>query len=114
MPDYCNGSEYKNETVHHGKRLTVDYFDIDKNEVTELFAIKFFKNGNQHLFLNKDYILRLNILMGKLCGWVHSANDAYEEMKDKNTNKHDFEKMYKSVKTDSLTLGYTAEFLIAS
>ena len=113
LPDYCNGAEYKNETVFHGKRLTVDYFDINNDAVTELFAIKFFKNGNQHLFLNKDFILRLNIMMGKLCGWVHNANDAYEEMKTKNSNKQDFEKMYKSVKTDTLSLGYTAEFLIA-
>ena len=113
VPDYCNGSEFINSDIEYGSRLAVNYFDINKDEVTELFTIKFFKNGNQHLFLNKDFILRLNILMGKLCGWVNSANDAYEEMKAKNSNKQDFEKMYKSVKTDTLSLGYTAEFLIA-
>lgn len=113
VPDYCNGSEFIDADIVYGERLAVNYFDVNKDAVAELFVIKFFKNGNQHLFLHKDFILRLNILIGKLCGWVNSANDAYSEMKNSDCTKKDFEKMYKETQPNSLSLGYTAEYLIA-
>lgn len=113
VPDYCNGSEFIDADIVYGERLAVNYFDVNKDAVAELFVIKFFKNGNQHLFLHKDFILRLNILIGKLCGWVNSANDAYSEMKNNDCTKKDFEKMYKETQPNSLSLGYTAEYLIA-
>ena len=44
-----------------------------------LFSVKFFKNGNRHLSMCKELALRLNVMAGKLFGWVRSAAEFADE-----------------------------------
>ena len=57
IPSWCNGSEHDSSRVSAGERVSVTYHKsaneddlFTAHEVDELFAIKFFANGNQHLF----------------------------------------------------------------
>ena len=42
--------------------------------------VKAFKNGNLHIRINKRVILAINIQVGKLLGWIHSAKEAVDEL----------------------------------
>lgn len=50
----------------------------DKKEV--LFEVKAFKKGTLHLRLNEQFIQKLNVVHGRLKGWLRSAEDAVAEM----------------------------------
>lgn len=56
-------------------------FDNTANGKTEiLFEAKAFKNGNMHLKFHKEFIMRLNVEIGRLKGWINTPNDAADEM----------------------------------
>ena len=61
---------------------SIDYFEhnltTDKKETA--FEVKFFKNGNCHIKFRKDIMLALNVVAGRLLGWVTSPEQASEEM----------------------------------
>ena len=82
-----------------GERITVNYRKIGSDEDTELMAIKFFANQNQHVFLSQEFALRLNIYIGKILGWVTSVDDAFEEMAVKGVDKETFVKAFNSTST---------------
>jgi SAM-dependent methyltransferase len=60
----------------------------------ELFGeFKFYKNGNVHAKLSKNFMLKFNLEAGKLNGWLKSPEQAAEEMEVK---IKDVEKFFKS------------------
>lgn len=85
--------------VSAGERITVNYRKFKSEEETELFAIKFFTNTNQHIFLSKEFAMRLNIYIGKLLGWVTSAEAAYSDMAMKDVSKEHFESIFEDTKS---------------
>lgn len=67
------------EKMKYGQRYPL-YFTDQSGEKQVLAEVKFFKNGNAHLFLNQDFTLRLNVEVGRLLGWVKTKEQASEEM----------------------------------
>lgn len=86
---YCGSSS---GGVEYGKKLLTGIRKDDKLE--DLFVIKFYKNGNQHLFLSKEFTLRLNIYIGKLLGWVKNAAQAFDEMQQEEFEEGEFSKVW--------------------
>ena len=67
------------EAIEAGGKLSIIGFDPDGNE-TELAQIKFYKNGNRHLKFNQKAMLRLNVTVSRLLGWVRSKNEFVGEV----------------------------------
>ena len=45
-----------------------------------LFEARRHQNGNIHLKLNNRFLLKLNVIFGKLKGWLHSVDEVAEEL----------------------------------
>ena len=109
VPSYCNGSQFDNGDIITGERISINYNESGKEKT--LFDIKFYKNGNQHLFLDKEFALRINLYVGKLLGWVYSADEAFEQMKSKDVaDKVAFTKMFEETKVNKITIGSNKHF----
>lgn len=109
VPSFCNGSQFDNGEIKTGERISVNYNESGATKT--LFDIKFYKNGNQHLFLDKEFALRLNIYVGKLLGWVYSADEAFDQMKSKDVaNKAAFTTMFEETKVNKITIGSNKHF----
>lgn len=65
------------ENFEYGKRIPITFIKDGKYEI--LAEVKFFKNGNAHLFLHQDFTLRLNVEVGRLLGWLKSKEQAADE-----------------------------------
>lgn len=110
VPSFVNGSEFDNGDIKTGDRLSINYHE-GSNQIN-LFDLKFYKNGNQHLFLSQEFALRLNIFIGKVLGWVTCAEDAFDEMGSKSHNKEEFIKVFNETHfkpisfSDSALAGY--------
>ena len=87
-------------SVAYGKKITTNIRKDDK--VTELFTIKFYKNGNQHLSLSKEFLLRLNIYIGKLLGWVKNPAEAFEEMQESDFTQDEFNTVWNETQVKHL------------
>lgn len=58
-----------------------DFRYIQSNGSIEvLFTVRAFLNGNLHIKMNPKLALKLNVVAGKLFGWVRSAEEAAAEM----------------------------------
>ena len=57
-----------------------EYTDITTGEAKVLMEVKAFKNGNLHIKFAPDFMIKLNVEMGRLKGWVKSASHAADEM----------------------------------
>ena len=66
-----------------------EFYGVDRkgNEMT-LVEARAFKNGNLHLRLAKPFILALNVEHGRLKGWLHSRDEAVEELRDKDAAQY--------------------------
>lgn len=64
---------------HHQWRAgkTVELWLADGSELMDVRA---FKNGNLHIRVSKRLMLAINIQVGKLLGWLHSADQAVQEL----------------------------------
>lgn len=60
-----------------GKRAKVEA-EFNNKKVT-LCEIKIFKNDNYHIEFNEKFMLQLNIIKGKLEGWIKNTKDIIEE-----------------------------------
>ncbi|WP_240224746.1 DUF4942 domain-containing protein [Rheinheimera hassiensis] len=63
-----------------GTKHTFYFSDSVTGERQELFVVKGFYNGNLHIKLNQRFIQRLNVMHGRLKGWLKSAEQAAEEL----------------------------------
>ncbi|OOR88631.1 hypothetical protein B0181_07905 [Moraxella caviae] len=63
-----------------GKKLVVKRMDFNVPQDENLFDITFYKKGTYHIRPSQEFALRLNIAIGKLFGWLHSAEQASHEL----------------------------------
>jgi hypothetical protein len=66
------------------------YFKDKNGNECELFKATLYKKGTLHLYLNCEFVLRLNIEFGKMYGWIQCANDIVDEF---NVSHQDAEQM---------------------
>ena len=69
----------------HDSSLRKRWSSNVKNEIwlddgTLLMDVRAFKNGNLHIRVDKRVMLAINVQVGKLLGWLHSAEEAAEEL----------------------------------
>lgn len=53
-------------------------FYIMANEAV-LFEVRFYQKGTAHIRFSQDFALRLNVALGRVMGWVRSAQDVQDE-----------------------------------
>lgn len=58
-----------------GKKISIWFADGE-----ELMDVRAFKNGNIHIRVNKRLMLAINVQVGKLLGWIHTAEEAVREL----------------------------------
>lgn len=58
------------------------YFTNQRGQTETLFDVRAFKNRNLHLRLHKSFIVALNVEHGRLRGWLRSAREAVEELRE--------------------------------
>lgn len=63
-----------------GKRR--EFYCVHKGKRVILFDVRGFMNRNMHIRLNQQFALALNVEHGRLSGWVHSGEQAAEELED--------------------------------
>ena len=73
------------ETTHSfdwasGKKNVFTFKSLKTQKFETLMEVKAFKNGNLHIKFNMAFITALNVEMGRLKGWVRSAQECSEEM----------------------------------
>jgi len=57
-------------------------------ELGTLFEVRAYQNGNMHLKINQAFMLALNVEHGRLKGWIHTPQEAVEELQDKNAAQY--------------------------
>ncbi|MBE8232346.1 MAG: DUF4942 domain-containing protein [Endozoicomonadaceae bacterium] len=81
----------KTETQWDGKKKVFHYRDINTGKDVVLFEVKAFYNKNLHFKFKPELVCKMNVLFGKLKGWVKSHQEAAEEMDiDENLAKEYF------------------------
>lgn len=68
---------YKQTALRGAKYRT--YFEKN-GKVHELYEVKMFKNGNIHIKFNQNFMNKINVIYGKLKGWISNPQDAENEM----------------------------------
>lgn len=66
------------EYMSYGDKLSI-IGTTPEGDVTELVTIKFYKNGNRHLKFNQEAMLRFNVTVSRLLGWVRSKDEFVNE-----------------------------------
>lgn len=68
-----------NHTWEPGKKVCLSGFTGPGTDPAPLVEVRAFLNGNLHLRFHKKFMLALNVEVGRLKGWVHSAKQAAAE-----------------------------------
>jgi hypothetical protein len=63
---------------HHWASNVKNELMLDDGE--PLMDVRAFKNGNIHIRVSKRVMLAINVQVGKLLGWIHSAEEAVREL----------------------------------
>ncbi|GAA5141223.1 class I SAM-dependent methyltransferase [Thalassotalea piscium] len=66
------------DQISYGGKISI-IGTTPSGEVEELVDIKYYKNGNRHLKFNQEAMLRLNVTVSRLLGWVRSKDEFVEE-----------------------------------
>ncbi|MBE8232380.1 MAG: DUF4942 domain-containing protein [Endozoicomonadaceae bacterium] len=86
----------KTQTQWDGKKKVFHYRDITTGKDVVLFEVKAFYNGNLHFKFKPEFVCKMNVVFGKLKGWVKSHQEAAEEMDiDVNIAKQYFGSQFK-------------------
>lgn len=59
-----------------------EFFAYKQGQQIVLFDVRAYKNRNLHLRLAKPFIMALNVEHGRLKGWLHSSEEAADELND--------------------------------
>lgn len=62
-----------------GQKETFYYHRLN-NAPQVLMEVRAFKNGNLHIKFSPDFMLALNVEVGRLKGWIHNAQQAADEL----------------------------------
>jgi Domain of unknown function (DUF4942) len=66
------------------------------NNGEPLVAVRAYKNGNSHWRVNKKVMLAINVEAGRLLGWLHSPEEAAEELKATKAEAAQIQEMFDS------------------
>lgn len=78
---FCSTTRSEDHEWESGRVVPFHFLKDGDEEI--LCAVKAFKNGNIHVKFNKDVIRAINVEVGRLNGWLKTAQDATEELQDK-------------------------------
>lgn len=70
------------ETMEMGDKLSVMGTHPD-GDITELVVIRFYKNGNRHMKWNQEAMMRFNVTVSRVLGWVRNKGDFETETDQK-------------------------------
>lgn len=73
---------YSNMTF--GDRLSINGTDCNGDEI-ELATIKYYKNGSRHLKFNQEAMLRFNVTVSRILGWVRNKEEFNDDSETKTT-----------------------------
>jgi hypothetical protein len=74
-PDNFHGNDFSEWTDSAAR----NFYCIYKAEKRLLFSVRAYKNGNMHFSFDNDFIHAINIMHGKLKGWINDVKTAEEE-----------------------------------
>ena len=103
------------ETMPHGKDIfeagkPVDFYSKYKGKRVLLMSVKLFLKGTMHIKFHPEYITKINILHGKINGWVKSKEEAAEQMNIKPELVAEvYDKPLMQLSTNNLLLGAPIE-----
>lgn len=72
--------EYKKTDIKYGEKcyINADY----KGKEVILLEFKFYQNNNMHLKFHQEFMHKMNIIKGRLSGWLKTPEDVLKEMDD--------------------------------
>ena len=79
----CDTSDwrlYRRDEWRSGQNKVFMFMKNGQHE--PLMEVKAFKNGNMHLRMSQQFMLALNVEMGRLKGWITTPAEAVEELGD--------------------------------
>ena len=91
---YRDRHDFLNDICTIAKNLGINVMDTSYNfkwrageevefltqDCKTFMAVRAFKNGNLHCKPSKEFIQKLNIEMARLMGWIHSKDEAVQEL----------------------------------
>jgi hypothetical protein len=72
------------DSFSYGDTLFIKGETVD-GKMIELVKIKFYKNGNRHISFDQSAMLRLNVTVSRLLGWVRSKEEYANETETTST-----------------------------
>ncbi|MFW6247203.1 MAG: DUF4942 domain-containing protein, partial [bacterium] len=76
------------QNYHWSPGKPEQFYCIYKGKEVVLLEIKAHKNGNMHIRMNQKFALALNVEYGRLNGWLHSGEQASEELQNDEAPKY--------------------------
>jgi len=64
----------------------ISIWGVESGETIELVSIKYYKNGSRHLRFQQNALLKFNIIISRLLGWVRDKTEFSEESGSKPIN----------------------------
>lgn len=71
--DHLEKGDFKDNSPHQ-------FYFKQNSELQLLFEVRLFKNGNMHLRFNPEFIQSMNVMYGKLKGWLKGVKEVKEEI----------------------------------
>ena len=72
------------DLVSPGGKISIMGNNPDGDQI-ELVRIKYYKNGNRHIFMDQGAMLRFNVTVSRILGWVRSKDDFATESNNTET-----------------------------
>lgn len=105
LQEFQNAHWYNNRYIAGEKNYIMGNYGKLQN--IAIVEFKFFKNGNIHFKFNSDFLLKLNVIKGKLEGWLHDKNDVMQEFNVKETEAMQLLDMCEKIVPTQFRLGCT-------
>lgn len=74
--------DHQYEHMDAGDKLMITGVDLEGDTI-ELLKIRYYKNGNRHLTFNQKAMLRFNVTVSRLLGWVRNKSEFEAEIDSK-------------------------------
>lgn len=73
------GLDTEPDTREYFTGQTYQWYFIKDGQKEILFEAKYYKKGSVHFKFNKEFLMRINVEMGRIKGWVYSQQDVQDE-----------------------------------